>query len=124
MLESFHFEDHIVAKESNTAKPRFKWSRLKRIIFGISPTLAELLNLRFELKTEDRRFLENQIFGSINKKLGNSANILFVGLDRYNWHYPRMLKGKFYSIDLNPRNKRYGVKDLHTIGSATQLRKV
>lgn len=103
------------------AKPKMKWTRLKRIIFGISPTLAELLDLKFEIKTEDRRFLENQIFDSINKKFGQSATILFVGLDRYNWHYPRMLKGKFYSIDLNPRNKRYGRKNLHTIGSATQL---
>ena len=110
-----------MAKKSNTAKPRPKWSRLKRIIFGISPTLAELCDIKFEIKTEDRQFLENQIFDSINKKFGHAGSILFVGIDRYNWHYPRMLKGKFYSIDLNPRNKRYGVKDLHKIGSVTQL---
>ena len=57
------------------AKPKMKWTRLKRIIFGISPTLAELLDLKFEIKTEDRRFLENQIFDSINKKFGQSAEV-------------------------------------------------
>ena len=94
---------------------------IKRLLFSTSPWLAARLGIKFEMSTADRHFLEDQLFSYINEQCGHEGNILFIGIDRYNWHYPRLIQGKFHSIDLNPRNKRYGNGKTHTTGSATEL---
>jgi|TARA_R100001143_G_C3359115_1_gene134452 hypothetical protein len=94
---------------------------IKHMLFGLSPSLAARLDIKFEIKTADRLFLEGELFTYLNEQYGPNADILFIGIDRYNWHYPRLLMGNFHSIDLNPRNKRYGIQKTHTTGSATEL---
>jgi len=94
---------------------------VKRLLFGASPWVAARLGIKFEITTADRRFLESELFAYINEQCGPKGNILFIGIDRYNWHYPRLLRAKFHSIDLNPRNARYGSRKTHTTGSATEL---
>jgi len=107
--------------ESIASKKRRKWSRLKRTIFSLSPQLAELFQIKFEINSPDRHFLEREVFTYINEKFGSNFSVMFVGMDRYNWHYPRLLRGRFFSIDLDPKKRRYGHKNHHTTGSVTQL---
>lgn len=68
---------------------------VKRILFGVSPWLAARLGIKFQMTTADRYFLEGELFAHINAQFGPNGNILFIGIDRYNWHYPRLLKGNF-----------------------------
>lgn len=46
---------------------------------------------------------------------------LFVGMHEYTWHYPRLLKMDFHSLDMDPEQAVYGPAGRHTIGSATNM---
>ncbi len=99
---------------------------LKRLLFRISPALAKTLGLDFRLRAFSRMFLEQEIFGYINQQFRRgagtpAARCLFIGLDKHNWHYDRLLDLDFYSMDLNPRNAVYGQANRHVVGSATEL---
>ncbi|HLU18684.1 MAG TPA: class I SAM-dependent methyltransferase [Pusillimonas sp.] len=98
--------------------------KLKRILFKLSPKLAEKLNISFPFRSRDRDFLENEVFAYLNTYLGTadkSRRLLFVGLDKHNWHYHRLLNLTFHTIDIDRRSARYGQKGLHCTGSATSL---
>lgn len=94
----------------------------KRGIFRASPELAASLGIDFRLRAPSRAFMEQEIFGYLNRRFdGVPAQCLFIGLDRHNWHYNRLLSLDFHSIDLNPRNAVYGQSGKHVVGSATEL---
>jgi len=96
--------------------------KLKRILFKLSPNLAETLNIAFPFHSLDRQFLEGAIFGYLNRRYGTTdkaCRLLFIGLDKHNWHYHRLLNLKFHTIDIDRRNSRYGQVGLHCTGSAT-----
>jgi SAM-dependent methyltransferase len=71
-------------------------------------------------------FMEQEVFKYVNQQFRRAATApaarcLFIGLDKHNWHYDRLLDLDFYSIDLNPRNAAYGPPGRHVVGSATEL---
>lgn len=71
-------------------------------------------------------FMEREVFDYVNHLFRRgaaapAARCLFIGLDKHNWHYDRLLEPDFYSIDLNPRNAAYGQPNRHVVGSATEL---
>ena len=98
--------------------------KLKRVLFKLSPRLAETMGVAFPFHSLDRHFLEKDIFGYVNKRFGSAGKhhrLLFVGLDKHNWHYHRLLDLQFHTIDIDARNARYGQPGLHRTGSATEL---
>ena len=98
--------------------------KLKRAIFKISPSLAERLHFDFALKAPNRSFLENQIFDYLNKTFGSpltDKKLLFIGIDKHNWHYHRGMDMQFHTIEIKPKNAVYGQAGLHIVGSATEL---
>ncbi|WP_419340560.1 class I SAM-dependent methyltransferase [Achromobacter sp. PD1] len=99
---------------------------LKRAVFRASPALARILGLDFRLRVPSRMFMEQEVFKYVNQQFRRAttapaARCLFIGLDKHNWHYDRLLDLDFYSIDLNPRNAAYGPPGRHVVGSATEL---
>ncbi|MBJ7264172.1 MAG: methyltransferase domain-containing protein [Burkholderiaceae bacterium] len=98
---------------------------LKRGVFRVSPAWAASLGIDFRLRAPSRAFMEHEIFDYINRRFNqanaSSAQCLFIGLDKHNWHYNRLLHMDFHSIDLNPRNAVYGQPGKHVVGSATEL---
>ncbi|WLW64082.1 methyltransferase domain-containing protein [Achromobacter aegrifaciens] len=99
---------------------------LKRAVFRASPALARTLGLDFRLRVPSRMFMEQEVFKYVNQQFQRAttapaARCLFIGLDKHNWHYDRLLDLDFYSIDLNPRNAAYGPPGRHVVGSATEL---
>ena len=68
--------------------------KLKLLLFKLSPHLALALGLEFPLRSENRKFLENQIFDFLNtyfKQQTEGARCLFLGTDKRSWHYPKRL---------------------------------
>lgn len=98
---------------------------MKRGVFRLSPTWAAALGIDFRLRAPSRAFMEQHIFSEINRRFkrieGLRAKCLFIGLDKHNWHYNRLLDLDFYSIDLKARNAVYGQPGRHVVGSATEL---
>ena len=99
---------------------------LKRAVFRASPALARSLGFDFRLRVPSRMFMEREVFDYVNQQFRRgttapAARCLFIGLDKHNWHYDRLLDPDFYSIDLNPRNAAYGQPNRHVVGSATEL---
>lgn len=98
---------------------------LKRGVFRVSPACAASLGIDFRLHAPSRAFMEHEILDYINRRFNqasaSSAQCLFIGLDKHNWHYNRLLHMDFHSIDLNPRNAAYGQPGKHVVGSATEL---
>lgn len=97
---------------------------LKRALFKLSPRMAERLNIDFRLHAPNRYFLEQSIFGHINEMSAQSAGgvkTLFVGIDKHNWHYPRLLDAEFHSLDIEERKAVYGQPGRHWTGSATRM---
>jgi hypothetical protein len=96
---------------------------LQRAIFRVSPRFAQALNFEFPLIAPNRTFLEKQIFGLINTRtsLEGAERCLFIGLDKHNWHYHRLLNCDFYSIDIKEKNAVYGQPGKHTVGCALTL---
>ncbi|MBO9329061.1 hypothetical protein A6B37_01670 [Achromobacter sp. HZ01] len=97
---------------------------LKRAVFKLSPRAAERLNIDFRLQAENRRFLEQAVFGYINTMAvdaGGPLKTLFVGLDKHNWHYRRLLDTEFYTLDIEARQAVYGRPGRHWTGSATRM---
>ena len=98
--------------------------KAKRWLFRLSPRLAERCKVEFRLEAPNRTFLENQIFGFLARHLAagrTGGRCLFIGLDRYNWHYHRALGPGFHSIDIKPEHAVYGQPGRHVVGCATQL---
>lgn len=97
---------------------------IKKMLFKLSPRTAERLRIDFRLHVPNRRFLEGSIFEYLNKIAAASARrprTLFVGIDKYNWHYPRLLNSEFHSLDVDPRKAVYGQPGRHWTGSATSM---
>ena len=99
--------------------------KLNKVIFRLSPVLAERCNIDFKLETPSRAFMENEIFSYVNR-LVRAANqrhrLLFLGMDRYNWHYPRLLHAvDFHSIDIRPERAKYGPPGRHIVGDVMDM---
>lgn len=97
---------------------------MKRALFKLSPRMAERLNIDFPLHAANRRFLEDSVFGYINNMAGEASGqikALFVGIDKHNWHYPRLLNAEFHSLDIEARKAVYGQPGRHWTGSATRM---
>jgi len=98
--------------------------RLKRVLFGLSPSLSEKVGLKFEIICPNRDFLEKDIFACFNKMAGSrikEQRWLFVGIARYTWHYHRLTEADFQTIDSDPKQVRFARKGFHTLGSALEL---
>ena len=96
----------------------------KRGLFRLSPALAERCGVDFRLDAPNRVFLEQRIFGYLNRLAegaGGSQELLFLGLDKHNWHYPRLLRANFHSLDILPRNAVYGRPGRHWVGDALEM---
>lgn len=96
----------------------------KRLLFRMSPALAERYKVEFRLQLPNREFLENEIFDFLVAHLAagrTGGRCLFIGVDRYNWHYHRKLGPGFHSIDIKPENAVYGQPGRHVVGCATEL---
>ncbi len=95
----------------------------KRLVFAISPRMAENMGVDFRMNLPNRVFLEKQIFGFMNSSAYGlkDRKCLFVGIKRYNWHYHRLLDFDYYSIDSNPKEAKYGTNGKHTVGSVLEL---
>ena len=99
-------------------------TKLKSMLFKLSPHLAITLGVEFPLKSENRLFLENQIFDLLNtrfKQQGARAKCLFLGTDKRSWHYPKRLDAELFTLDIEPKKAIYGNRGHHTIGSAGTL---
>ncbi|MGE8687977.1 MAG: hypothetical protein ACN6PJ_12635 [Achromobacter sp.] len=97
---------------------------LKRALFKLSPRAAERLNIDFRLRAANRQFLEDSVFGYINNMAGaapGAVKTLFVGIDKHNWHYPRLLNTEFHSLDIEAGKAVYGQPGRHWTGSATRM---
>ena len=97
---------------------------LKRALFKLSPRTAERMNIDFRLRAPNRDFLEESVFGYLNELAAESDHdikTLFVGLDKHNWHYPRLLRCQFHSLDIEARKAVYGQPDRHWTGCATRM---
>jgi len=99
-------------------------TKLKLLLFKLSPHLALTLGVECPLKSENRLFLENQIFALLNarfKQQSARARCLFLGTDKRSWHYPKCLDAELYTMDIDPKKAIYGNRGHHTIGSAGEL---
>lgn len=99
-------------------------TKLKLLLFKLSPHLAVTLGVEFPLKSENRLFLENQIFALLNarfKQHTGRARCLFLGTDKRSWHYPKCLDAELFTMDIEPKKAIYGNQGHHTIGSASTL---
>lgn len=96
---------------------------LKRAVFRVSPALAERCGIDFRLNAPSRAFLENEVFGYVNRltQADGGMKLLFLGLDKHNWHYPRLLSADFHSLDIKRANAAYGRPGRHQTGSALQM---
>lgn len=95
-----------------------------RALFRLSPVLAERVGIDFRLDTPSRVFLETRVFAYLNRLAAfqrEPQQLLFLGLDKHNWHYPRLLRATFHSLDISPRNAVYGRPGLHRIGDALDM---
>lgn len=98
--------------------------KARRLIFKISPRAAERLGFDFAFDAPNRTFLEHEIFGYLNRCYGSEdkhRKLLFIGIDKHNWHYHRLLQLQFHTIEIKPKNAVYGQPGHHVVGSATQL---
>ena len=93
-----------------------KFKKIKRYI----QEFLVLFGFRFPKKTEDRYFLEKFIFDYLNSR----RKLLFIGVDIYTKHYYHKLFFDVYTIDINPKKKRYGNKGKHITDSAERLSKI
>jgi len=99
-------------------------TKLKLLAFKLSPHLALSLGLEFPLKSENRLFLENQIFDLLNTRFKQQSlppRCLFLGTDKRSWHYPKCLDAELSTMDIEPKKAIYGNRGHHTIGSAGEL---
>ena len=99
-------------------------TKLKSLLFKLSPHLAITLGVEFPLKSDNRLFLENQIFDLLNarfKQQGARTQCLFLGTDKRSWHYPKCLDADLFTLDIEPKKAIYGNRGHHTIGSAGTL---
>ncbi|MDT4860013.1 hypothetical protein FQZ97_945490 [compost metagenome] len=78
----------------------------------------------FRLRAANRQFLEESVFGYINRMAAEArcpVKTLFVGIDKHNWHYPRLLNTEFHSLDIEARKAVYGQPGRHWTGSAIRM---
>ncbi|MFY1853738.1 class I SAM-dependent methyltransferase [Achromobacter xylosoxidans] len=103
--------------------PKLK-DAVKAGLFRLSPALAARCGVKFPLRAPNRQFLERDIFGYLNNRVDDSTapgRCLFLGVGEYTWHYPRLLKLDFHSLDMDPEQARYGAPGRHLTGSATEM---
>lgn len=80
-------------------------------LFKWSPAFAAKCGVKFRLRAVNRQFLEREIFDHLNQLTAKSPTrmkCLFLGMHYYTWHYPRLLKMDFYSLDMDPEQAVYG----------------
>ena len=83
----------------------------KMRLFKWSPAFAAKCGVKFRLRAVNRQFLEREIFDHLNQLTAKSPTrmkCLFLGMHYYTWHYPRLLKMDFYSLDMDPEQAVYG----------------
>lgn len=96
----------------------------KRALFRLSPVLAECCGVDFRLDAPSRTFLEQRVFDYLNRLAASRREpqeLLFLGVDKHNWHYPRLLRANFHSLDITPRNAVYGRTGRHWTGDALDM---
>lgn len=99
-------------------------SKLKNLVFKISPHLAVRMGIEFPFKSPNRIFLETRIFHYINQVYGGQqprCNGLFIGTDKRSWHYPKILDLELHTIDIEKKKALFGNHQHHIVGSATEL---
>jgi hypothetical protein len=97
-------------------------NKLKTLLFELAPRLAVTWGVEFPRKSENRLFLEQDIFKYLDTVLNHeSAQCLFIGTDKRSWHYRSRFCAKFFTIDNDPSKAIYGDVHNHRIGSATEL---
>nr|WP_314358785.1 hypothetical protein [uncultured Achromobacter sp.] len=119
-LEAKALENH----NKNGSGMRDLKTLLKRVLFKLSPRTAERLNIDFRLRAPNRDFLEESVFGYLNEMAAvadHDIKTLFVGIDKHNWHYPRLLLCQFHSLDIEARKAVYGRPGSHWTGSAIHM---
>ena len=60
----------------------------------------------FAFDAPNRTFLEHEIFGYLNRCYGSEdkhRKLLFIGIDKHNWHYHRLLQLQFHTIEIKPK---------------------
>ena len=64
-----------------------------------------------------------EIFDHLNQLARSPGRMkcLFLGMHYYTWHYPRLLKMEFHSLDMDPEQAIYGPPGRHVIGSVTDM---
>jgi SAM-dependent methyltransferase len=78
------------------------------------------LGVDLYMRTDDRRVLEQVILPYFAER-NEYMTVLFVGCDWYTRGYYRLFQGKnYWTIDINPRRKRYGAK-LHIVDSLSNI---
>jgi hypothetical protein len=86
-------------------------------------SLYPVFNIEAPLRYADREFLETIVFPLMSADR-DIQNILFVGVEYYTWHYKKQFRDKtFHTMDLEKQRAIFGNKNLHTIGSVTDLKK-
>lgn len=98
--------------------------KAKMRLFKWSPAFAAKCGIKFRLRAVNRQFLEREIFDHLNQLAARSPGrmkCLFLGMHYYTWHYPRLLKMEFHSLDMDPEQAIYGPPGRHVIGSVTDM---
>jgi hypothetical protein len=86
-------------------------------------SLYPIFNIEAPFRYADREFLETIVFPLMSADR-DIQNILFVGVEYYTWHYKKQFRDKtFHTMDLEKQRAIFGNKNLHTIGSVTDLKK-
>jgi hypothetical protein len=97
-------------------------NKLKTLLFELAPRLAVNWGVEFPRKSENRLFLEHDIFKYLDTVLNHeSAQCLFIGTDKRSWHNRSRFCAKFFTIYKDPTKAIYGDVHNHRIGSATEL---
>ena len=83
---------------------------LKKINIGIVVKLKSKLGIPVRFKSPAREVLENAII-SFFASQNIASRVLFVGCDWYTKHYEKLFKCEYWTIDPNPKQRRYGASN-------------
>jgi SAM-dependent methyltransferase len=93
---------------------------ITQAIIEIKAITLMKLDIPTPIKSEDRRILEHIILPYFSKD-DKIARILFVGTEKYTWHYKKIFsKKQYWTIEPRARNRVYGSKR-HIIGYLDQI---
>jgi SAM-dependent methyltransferase len=82
--------------------------------------ILSVIGIHIKNHQDDRKVLEESIFPYFKEK-DEFTNIIFIGCDWYTKSYNRVFRKKnYWTIDLNPKMKKYGSKK-HIVDSMENL---